>query len=55
MNPIITGPRMSAGRIARSVVIANSSPSTNEPVALTARVPHGKAPPVRSLTKPSTR
>ena len=55
MKPIITGPRISAGRIARSVVAANSRPSTNDPVALTTSVPHGNAPAVLSVTKPSTR
>ena len=43
MKPIITGPRMSAGRIARSAVMANSRPRTNEPLRLTTSVPHGNA------------
>ena len=55
MKPIITGPRISAGRIARSVVIANSRPSTKVPLTLMTSVPQGNPPPVRSLTKPSTR
>src|SRR3954453_3523237 len=55
MKPIITGPRMSAGRMARSAVTANSRPSTNDPLRLTARVPHGNGPAVRSVTQPPTR
>ena len=43
---------MSAGRMARSVVIANSRPRRKVPLALTTSVPHGKPPPVRSDDEP---
>src|SRR3990170_5602329 len=54
-NPIISGPRMDAGRNPRSMASANSSPRTAEPDRLMTSVPHGNAPAARSATTPSIR
>src|SRR3954452_22648510 len=53
-NPIISGPRIPAGRTSRSMAQANSRPSAKLPLTLMSSVPNGNTPPARSVTARST-